>query len=145
MVQQGPICVKNMLHSVLISVQTSKQNQNETGTQNESNPGPKTRLRNGAHFCQRFQSGTINFITKTGPEMRGHFFANASPKKNRRAPKMATAVHAHPKSYKHPTQRGGRTLTSRYRSNPKGRTAYVCAAMIHRKQALNGCTFTDLC
>ena len=43
-------------------------------------PGPKTGLRNRAHLCPRFHGETIDFITNTGPEMRGHFFANASPK-----------------------------------------------------------------
>ena len=45
---------------------------------NES--GTKTGLKNRTHLCPRFVKETINFITKTSPDTRGHFFAGASKK-----------------------------------------------------------------
>ena len=57
------------------------------GTAKKATPGPeknesgtKTRFENQADFRPRFRRRTVKFLTKTGPEMRGHLFAGGSLK-----------------------------------------------------------------
>ena len=54
------------------------QKQHRDPKKNES--GTKTRFENKDDFRPRFRRRTNHFLTKTGPEMRGHFFAGGSLK-----------------------------------------------------------------
>ena len=69
-----------------------KEEQYRDQKKNES--GTKTRSQKEAHFCPRFRGRIISFITKTGPEMRRHFFAGASLKMETRFAQTRNSARA---------------------------------------------------